>query len=208
METGVLLSIVRLENAVCLNPDAKSVTLHIAVGPQPVGTATTILDNTATFISGDSPDARQAENDDSRSDRSDAKDEQQQQLVDEPTVVSAMPAPLGPSGNSAPRPMSTIIKSATTLGCPNVITGHVVPGLAGTSGKRLFPEGTALNYRIVEIRLPPLKHSAEQPSKAPSLSAVSAAAAGPKIASTSKQLTAVASTANDHLGPVAAEPTF
>ncbi|KAJ2851868.1 RHO1 GDP-GTP exchange protein 2 [Coemansia erecta] len=165
METGVLLSIVRLENAVCLNPDAKSVTLHIAVGPQPVGTATTILDNSAAFVSSnnDPPRARSEENRDNAN-NDDCKDEQKD---NEPTIISAMPAPLdsssGLSGDTVPRPISTLVKSATTLGCPSVIAGHVVPGLAGPSGKRLFPEGTASNYRIVEIRLPPLKqHPAEQ----------------------------------------------
>ncbi|KAJ1803756.1 hypothetical protein LPJ56_006883 [Coemansia sp. RSA 2599] len=107
-----------------------------------------------------------------------------------------MPTPLGSSGNSAPRPTSTIVKSATTLGCPSVITGHVVPGLAGASGKRLFPEGTASNYRIVEIRLPSLKHSVEQTSKTPHSSVASGAAT--KSAAADKPVMMAASAANGH----------
>ncbi|KAJ1859685.1 RHO1 GDP-GTP exchange protein 2, partial [Coemansia sp. RSA 2703] len=141
MESGVLLSIIRIPNAVCLNSDSKSITLHIGVGPQAVGTATTILDNATAFISND------------------------EQVGDSAHAVSALPAPVAlPTSDydTSPRPVSTIVKSATVLGCPNVTMGHVVPGIAGKSGKRLFPEGSASYYRVVEIRLPPLKSSQQQ----------------------------------------------
>lgn len=72
METGVLLSVVRLKGGRCLNPQSRSSALHVVVGP----------------------DASRC---------------------------------------------------------------RVVPGLAGPQGDREFPEGMADHYRIVEIKLPPLK---------------------------------------------------
>ncbi|KAJ2787908.1 RHO1 GDP-GTP exchange protein 2 [Coemansia interrupta] len=172
MESGVLLSIIRIPNAVCLNPDSKSTTLHIGVGPQAVGTATTILDNATAFISNDG------------------------RLSDSADAVSAIPAPVVlPTSRDdvSPRPASTVVKSATVLGCPNVTMGHVVPGIAGKSGKRLFPEGSASYYRVVEIRMPPLKSSQQQQQQQQQpLASVKT----PPITSTSKPVQMTAASAN------------
>ncbi|KAJ1888737.1 RHO1 GDP-GTP exchange protein 2 [Kickxella alabastrina] len=142
MDSGVLLSIIRISGAVCLNPDSKSTTLHIAVGPQTVGTATTIQENIAVV-----PTAV---------DKSSARDSD-----DSPEAynVSAIPTPTRTSSSSQ-QLASLVGKAAAVLGTSSVTSGHVVPGVAGTTGKRMFPEGTSSHFRIVEIRLPPLKASA------------------------------------------------
>ncbi|KAJ2721647.1 RHO1 GDP-GTP exchange protein 2 [Coemansia sp. Benny D115] len=184
IETGVLLSIIRIKNAICLNPDSKSTTLHIAVGPQPVGTATTIVENGEASSNNSSgmlrPTPKEANGDDSRQDHSDdgsrnSNSEAQHEIpattvtaaaaniaVASPTtaaaaattatVVSAMPTPLSTSNSSNSnrplRPISAVLKSASILGTPTVISGHVVPGLAGSTGQQMFPEGSPSNYRI------------------------------------------------------------
>ncbi|KAJ1945503.1 RHO1 GDP-GTP exchange protein 2, partial [Kickxella alabastrina] len=142
MDSGVLLSIIRISGAVCLNPDSKSTTLHIAVGPQTVGTATTIQENigvVSTVV-----------------DRSSARDSDDNPEADN---VSAIPTPMR-TRSSSQQLASLVGKAAAVLGTSSVTSGHVVPGVAGTTGKRMFPEGTSSHFRIVEIRLPPLKASA------------------------------------------------
>ncbi|KAI7824221.1 CNH domain-containing protein [Kickxella alabastrina] len=131
MDSGVLLSIIRISGAVCLNPDSKSTTLHIAVGPQTVGTATTIQENIGVVST----------------------------VVDRTDNISAIPTPMRTSSSSQ-QLASLVGKAAAVLGTSSVTSGHVVPGVAGTTGKRMFPEGTSSHFRIVEIRLPPLKASA------------------------------------------------
>ncbi|KAJ2734622.1 RHO1 GDP-GTP exchange protein 2 [Coemansia sp. BCRC 34962] len=126
IETGVLLSIIRIKNAVCLNPDSTSTALHIAISPAAaVGTAALIA--TAT-----PPQAQSAAED-----------------MDEESATSAMPRP---------------VVSTAALPAAESIQGFIVPGLSGTTGKRLFPEGNSTHYRIIEVRLPPLKPSSSSSS--------------------------------------------
>ncbi|KAJ1949155.1 RHO1 GDP-GTP exchange protein 2, partial [Linderina pennispora] len=109
METGVLLSVVRLHKAVCLNPDSKSIVLHIAVKPSGAGLATGTSSQSSTT---------------------------QPQAADK-------------SGSTkAQSPVAADTRA-----------GNVVPGLAGIDGMRTFPEGNANYYRVIEVRLPPLKTS-------------------------------------------------
>ncbi|KAJ2077659.1 RHO1 GDP-GTP exchange protein 2 [Coemansia sp. RSA 988] len=137
IESGVLLSIVRIPHALCLNPDSRSTVLHIAVGPESVGIpADVVLDHSTTPDGAPEPDA----------------------------ASGAMPMPATVTA-TAMRPSSiasiALLKSTSTstAGSSAALQNHIVPGLAGTSGKRLFPEAIPGHYRIIEMRLPPLKTS-------------------------------------------------
>ncbi|KAJ2448766.1 RHO1 GDP-GTP exchange protein 2, partial [Coemansia sp. RSA 2424] len=146
IETGVLLSIIRIKNAVCLNPDSTDTILHIAIAP------TTTIGTALLLPSGASspppPPGTAAE----------------------PTTTTIATASMDESsggGSAMPWPVSaaaTATVSATTrmtcmASADSIVQGYIVPGLSGTSGKRLFPEGCPSHYRIVEVRLPPLKSS-------------------------------------------------
>ncbi|KAJ2867241.1 RHO1 GDP-GTP exchange protein 2 [Coemansia aciculifera] len=133
IETGVLLSIIRIKNAVCLNPDSTSTVLHIAIGPATIGTAL-IAPNSATPPSAVS--------------------------VTEETAVDE-------STSAMPQPTTLPAKPAADV---DSVQGYIVPGLSGTSGKRLFPEGNSTHYRIIEVRLPPLKPSSSSRPSAPAAS--------------------------------------
>ncbi|KAJ2462723.1 hypothetical protein GGI03_004296, partial [Coemansia sp. RSA 2337] len=136
IETGVLLSIIRIKNAICLNPDSTSTVLHIAIGPATIGTALLAPNSSATP---QAPSAVSAT---------------EEVTIDEST--SAMPQPTALSTKPAPNVDS--------------VQGYIVPGLSGTSGKRLFPEGNSTHYRIIEVRLPPLKPSSSSRPSAPAAS--------------------------------------
>ncbi|KAJ2809120.1 RHO1 GDP-GTP exchange protein 2 [Coemansia guatemalensis] len=137
IESGVLLSIVRIPHALCLNPDSRSTVMHIAVGPEPVGIPADIVLDPSTAPSG----------------------------VSEPDTASgAMPVPAAvPATAMRPSSIASIAllksTSANSAGSSTASQNHIVPGLAGTSGKRLFPEAIPGHYRIIEMRLPPLKTS-------------------------------------------------
>ncbi|KAJ1740002.1 RHO1 GDP-GTP exchange protein 2 [Coemansia sp. RSA 1086] len=121
IETGVLLSIIRIPHAMCLNPDSRSTVLHIAVGPDSVGLPADDRDDNAGNSSSAVPVPAAA--------------------ASRPTSIALLKAPLSPSPGR-----------------------HIVPGLAGSDGSRSFPESTSGHYRIVEIRLPPLKSSSKSTS--------------------------------------------
>ncbi|KAJ2415631.1 RHO1 GDP-GTP exchange protein 2 [Coemansia sp. RSA 2530] len=125
IETGVLLSIIRIKNALCLNPDSTSTVLHVAIGPATVGTPLIAPSPTPHALS--------------------AADDRSDTSIDE-------------SASAMPRPVSTALP-ANPAAAVDSVQGYTVPGLSGTSGKRLFPEGIPTHYRIIEIRLPPLKPS-------------------------------------------------
>ncbi|PIA18904.1 hypothetical protein COEREDRAFT_95653 [Coemansia reversa NRRL 1564] len=140
IESGVLLSIVRIPHALCLNPDSRSTVLHIAIGPESVGIpADVVLDLPALPSAVPEPDA----------------------------ASGAIPVPATGSA-TVMRPPSiasiALLKATTaaTTGSGTVSQKHIVPGLAGTSGKRLFPEAVPGYYRIIEMRLPPLKTSSSK----------------------------------------------
>ncbi|KAJ2614902.1 RHO1 GDP-GTP exchange protein 2 [Coemansia sp. RSA 1365] len=136
IESGVLLSIVRIPNALCLNPDSRSTVLHIAIGPESIGIpADIVLDLPAL------PSA----------------------VPESDAASGAIPVPASGSA-TVMRPSSiasiALLKATTAAtGSGAVSQKHIVPGLAGTSGKRLFPEAIPGYYRIIEMRLPPLKTS-------------------------------------------------
>ncbi|KAJ2750603.1 RHO1 GDP-GTP exchange protein 2 [Coemansia nantahalensis] len=130
IETGVLLSIIRIRGALCLNPDSRSTILHLAIGPEPQG------------IPAPAPAATAS-----------------------PQPQQAGPVPL-PSEPETPRPLSVAAAALAKPAAAALAAGHVVPGIAGTTGKSLFPEAIPGHYRIVEVRLPPLKPSAKSATPA------------------------------------------
>ncbi|KAJ2809748.1 RHO1 GDP-GTP exchange protein 2, partial [Coemansia sp. 'formosensis'] len=115
IETGVLLSVIRIKNAVCLNPDSTSTVLHIAIGPATIGTALLAPNGSAAHSVASAAEDMSAAS------------------MDEST--SAMPQPTVPMTSVEP---------------VDSVQGYIVPGLSGTSGKRLFPEGNSTHYRIIE----------------------------------------------------------
>ncbi|KAJ1726389.1 RHO1 GDP-GTP exchange protein 2, partial [Coemansia biformis] len=140
IETGVLLSIIRIKHAQCLNPDSRSTILHLAIGPEPLGVpadAAPLPWPVAT------------------------------QQSESSSLSSDSEGPRATAAASGARPSSmasiALAKSAAVLATAPA-TGHIVPGLAGITGKSLFPEAIPGHYRIIEVRLPPLKPSAKAPS--------------------------------------------
>ncbi|KAJ2168301.1 RHO1 GDP-GTP exchange protein 2 [Coemansia sp. RSA 353] len=139
IETGVLLSIIRIPHTTCLNPDSRSTVLHIAVGPEPVG------------VPADDEPSTSAEPSSSFS-ADGAPESESHSACDDASAVSV---PV-----TRPASMALLKPSSQLLRTPfRPPPRHVVPGLGGASGTRLFPEGTPGHCRIIEIRLPPLKSS-------------------------------------------------
>ncbi|KAJ2709129.1 RHO1 GDP-GTP exchange protein 2, partial [Coemansia spiralis] len=149
IETGVLLSIIRIKRALCLNPDSRSTILHLAIGPEPLGVPADVAPHPWQPAAAAQPAESASLSSDSEG----------------PPLLGAAAAAAG----TRPSSMASValVKSATAT-VP--AAGHIVPGIAGTTGKSLFPEAIPGHYRIVEVRLPPLKPSTK--------TAASGAAAG------------------------------
>ncbi|KAJ2859644.1 RHO1 GDP-GTP exchange protein 2 [Coemansia erecta] len=205
VDTGVLLSIIRMKRSLCLNPDSRSVLLHMAVGPGPIGV------EVSEPSSGESNDqgvgmsstpsiATTAEASDKAADSAIASATASTAVLpcDGSTAITVPPASRAVvtsriTSEASSRPMSglsaSFFKSMAAGGIANngnangsssdnsgtaannvsfapfpTPVSHAIPGLAGTSGKRLFPEGTPAHYRIIEIRLPLLKASSSSSS--------------------------------------------
>ncbi|KAJ2091722.1 RHO1 GDP-GTP exchange protein 2 [Coemansia sp. RSA 986] len=210
VETGVLLSIIRMKRSLCLNPDSRSVLLHMAVGPGPIG-----VEMSESPSSGSSEQKTGESSTPSIAITASASEKGADSAIASATAstavlpcdgsnvgAGAVAVPLASKAAVASRITSGVnsrptsglsasfFKSMTAaaaiagggvtndvhthndnIGNNNVPAApvatpvsHAVPGLAGTSGKRLFPEGTPAHYRIIEIRLPLLKTSSSSSS--------------------------------------------
>ncbi|KAJ2824131.1 Rho guanine nucleotide exchange factor, partial [Coemansia erecta] len=178
IETGVLLSIIRIPHATCLNPDSRSTVLHVAIGPEPVGVPADdgpseepdVGSGPASISgsgsgsgpgsgsgSGSGPGSASISgsgaNPASDASSSDGASDPETPAASEETSAVSVPATRPPSMMLL-KPASQMLKTHFRPAVP-----HVVPGLGGASGTRLFPEGTPGHCRIIEIRLPPLKSS-------------------------------------------------
>ncbi|KAI9505793.1 hypothetical protein BX070DRAFT_220785 [Coemansia spiralis] len=203
METGVLLSIIRMRKALCLNPDSKSTVLHMAIGPGPVGIDAPLLPSAGPQKPAMSSTSSVATSTDVVDKGADSAIASATASTTVSTTVSATASaaalPCEENTSAVPTPISKATSRVSDIGRPtsafsssifksmsaspstlaggsgnNAVNGsnvslivpssHIVPGLAGTSGKRLFPEGTPSHYRIIEIRLPQLKSSSSSSS--------------------------------------------
>ncbi|KAJ2552446.1 RHO1 GDP-GTP exchange protein 2, partial [Coemansia sp. RSA 1933] len=226
VETGVLLSIIRMKRSLCLNPDSRSVLLHMAVGPGPIGVEVSEPSPNGD-LSGQSIGEASTPSIATTADASDKVEAAADSAIasatastavlppyDSGTPTDAIAVPLvskavvpsrittldtnggssrptsglsasffksmttaaaamatggiassggsGTDNNTATNTHSSPFPFITPVATPNV--SHAVPGLAGTSGKKMFPEGTPSHYRIIEIRLPLLKASSSSSS--------------------------------------------
>ncbi|KAJ2656812.1 RHO1 GDP-GTP exchange protein 2 [Coemansia sp. RSA 1200] len=232
VETGVLLSIIRMKRSMCLNPDSRSLLLHMAVGPGPVGieihespqpdsaekpsTSSTPSIATTADVSEKGADSAIASITASTAmlscDNGAASNNLSGGAISVPIASKAGTLPrTAPEASS--RPISGLSASffksmavAATMGAggasssnSNGTSGsnsnsgaaattsvaataaahisHIVPGLAGASGKRVFPECVPAHYRIIEIRLPLLKQSSSSSSSSRKNGAVDVSAA-------------------------------
>ncbi|KAJ1903672.1 RHO1 GDP-GTP exchange protein 2, partial [Coemansia sp. IMI 209127] len=211
VDTGVLLSIIRMKRSLCLNPDSRSVLLHMAVGPGPIGVEVSEPPSVESNDQGVGMSSTP-----SIATTADASDKAADSAIASATASTAVLPYDGSTAISVPlaskpivasritseansRPTSglsaSFFKSMTAAAAmaaggiasngnasgsssdnsgtaannvPSALVAmpvsHAIPGLAGTSGKKLFPEGTPSHYRIIEIRLPLLKTSSSSSS--------------------------------------------
>ncbi|KAJ2613874.1 RHO1 GDP-GTP exchange protein 2, partial [Coemansia sp. RSA 1804] len=233
VETGVLLSIIRMKRSMCLNPDSRSLLLHMAVGPGPVGIE--IHEPTPPDSAAEKPGTSSTPSIATTADVSEKGADSAIASITASTAMltcdngaasnnlsgGAISVPITSKAGTLPRttpeassrPMSGLSASffksmavAATMGASGASSNssngtsgnnsssgaaattsaasaaatnisHIVPGLAGASGKRVFPEGMPAHYRIIEIRLPLLKQLSSSSSSSRKNGAVDVSAA-------------------------------